>query len=80
MRELFGPPLGMPIGDEPGERDFAVTDCHFDVARIDPWIVCQPLAEQLANAFIRSAITLWSATAMIWCAPLGNAAFARVNG
>src|SRR5688500_8741532 len=60
--EVLGVALVVAAADLTGERHLAVGDGHFHLARIDPPVLGQALADVLADPLVGSAVALRSAS------------------
>jgi hypothetical protein len=61
VHDVLRQALALAIVDCPGERDLAVLDPHFDLARVDVAVLRQALANILAEALVRPLVALRTA-------------------
>src|SRR5690606_17140233 len=66
---VFRAAFGFAVVHGTGERHFTGGHGHFDVRRIDPRIVGQPVVDVFADAIVRTGVALRTAAAMIHLPP-----------
>src|ERR687892_1525740 len=56
---VFAASFVLSLSDSAREHHLTVLDRDLDVARVDHWIVAQPIADILADPFVGPLISLW---------------------